>query len=95
MFKKLFDFKMSKQMVLAKIFMLVCMVAAIVVTFLGLREIVDVKHMKEVLDATRPLMGDVLLYLLKKYLVWALLVLFAGVATFVGVRYTENNKKAA
>lgn len=94
MLKKLFNFKMSKQMVMAKVFMLVCMAVAIVVTFLGLREIVDVKHMKEVLDATRPLMGDVLLYLLKKYLVWALLVLFAGVATFVGVRYAENNKKA-
>lgn len=95
MLKKLFNFKMSKQMVMAKVFMLVCMAVAIVVTFLGLREIVDVKHMKEVLDATRPLMGDVLLYLLKKYLVWALLVLFAGVASFVGVRYAENNKKAA
>ncbi|MGN1369055.1 MAG: hypothetical protein ACI4WX_09320 [Aristaeellaceae bacterium] len=94
MLKKLFNFKMSKQMVMAKVFMLVCMAVAIVVTFLGLREIVDVKHMKEVLDATRPLMGDVLLYLLKKYLVWALLVLFAGVATFVGVRFAENNKKA-
>ena len=95
MFKKLFNFKMSKQMVMAKAFMLVCMAVAIVVTFLGLKEIVDVKHMKEVLDVTRPLMGDVLLYLLKKYLVWALLVLFAGVAAFLGVRYAENNKKAA
>ena len=95
MLKKLFNFKMSKNVACAKAFMLVCMVAAIVITFFGLKEIVDVKHMKEVLDAARPLMGDVLLYLLKKYLVWALLVLFAGVATFVGVRYAENNKKAA
>lgn len=95
MFKKLFNFKLSKQMVIAKVFMLVCMAVAIVVTFLGLKEIVDVPHMKAVLDATRPLMGDVLLYLLKKYLVWALLVLFAGIGTYLTVRFVENNKKVA
>ena len=50
--------------------------------------------MKEVLDATRPLMGDVLLYLLKKYLVWALVVLFTGVVTFVTVRFVDNKKAA-
>ena len=94
MLKKLFNFKMSKNVACAKAFMLVCMVAAIVITFFGLKEIVDVKHMKEVLDATRPLMGDVLLYLLKKYLVWALVVLFTGVVTFVTVRFVDNKKAA-
>lgn len=95
MLKKLFDFKMSKQLIIAKIVMLVCIVAAIVVTFFGLKEIVDVPHMKTVLNATRPLMGDVLVYLLKKYVGWALLVLFAGIGTFVTVRFVENNKKNA
>lgn len=92
MLKKLFDFKMSKQMVLAKVFMLLCVVAAIVITFFGFREIVNVPHMKEVLDTGHPLMGDVLLYLLKKYLVWGLVVLFGGIGTYVTVRFVENSK---
>lgn len=92
MLKKLFDFKMSKQMVIAKVFMLVCMVAAIVITCFGFREIVDVPHMKEVLDMRFLPMGDVLLYLLRKYLVWALALLFVGIGAFVTVRFVENSK---
>ena len=94
MLKELFDFRLSKPLLIAKIAMLVCMIVAIVITFFGLKEITDVKHMKAVLDAARPEMGAVLLYLLKKYLIWALLVLFGGVGAFLTVRFVENNKKA-
>ena len=94
MLKELFDFRLSKPLLIAKIAMLVCMIVAIVITFFGLKEIMDVKHMEAVLDAARPEMGAVLLYLLKKYLIWALLVLFGGVGAFLTVRFVENNKKA-
>lgn len=92
MLKKLFDFKLSKPLLIAKIFMLVCFVAAIVITWFGLVEIMDVKHMKEVLDATRPTMGGVLLYLVKKYLGWAMLVAAIGGVGYIVTRYKENNK---
>lgn len=93
MLKKLFDFKLSKPLLIAKIVMLVCFVVAIVITWFGLVEIVDVKHMKEVLDATRPPMGAVLGYLVKKYVGWAALIAAAGGATYIVTRYKENNKK--
>ena len=92
MLKKLFDFKLSKPLLIAKIFMLVCFIAAIVITWFGLVEIMDVKHMKELLDATRPTMGGVLLYLVKKYLGWAVLVAAVGGVGYIVTRYKENNK---
>lgn len=91
MWKKLFDFKLSRKMIIAKAFMYVCILAAIVITGFGLADIMDVAKMKEVLGVKKPLMGDVLLYLLKKYLSWALGALVVGIGTFVGVRFTENN----
>ncbi len=95
MLKNLFNFKVSEKLLVAKIVMLVGMLAAIVITAFGLVEIMDVKLMKEVLGATRPLMGDVMLFLLKKYLVWALLILAAVVSFFLVTRYQENKKVAA
>ena len=68
MLKKLFDFKLSKPLLIAKIFMLICLVVAIVIFCFGVKEIIDVKHMKEILAVTRPTMGMVLDFLLKKYL---------------------------
>ena len=93
MLKKLFDFKLSKPLLIAKIFMLVCFAAAIVITWFGLKEVVDVKHMKEVLNVNRVLMKDVLIFLAKKYLGWALLCVAAGGAGYLTTRYVENNKK--
>ena len=93
MLKKLFDFKLSKPLLIAKIVMLVCFVAAIVVTWFGLVEIMDVKHMKEVLDAARPTMGAVLGYLVKKYVGWAALIAAVGGAGYLITRYVENNKR--
>ncbi len=93
MLKKLFDFKLSKPLLIAKIAMLVCFIAAIVITWFGLKEIMDIPHMKEVLDATRPTMGSVLGYLLKKYVGWAALIAVAGGAGYLITRYVENNKK--
>lgn len=94
MLKKLFDFKGSKLMTSARIVLLLCMLVAIVITGFGIKEILDVPHMKEVLDATRPTMGDVLVYLTKKYLVWALPVLFGGIIAFVTMRYYDNKNAA-
>ncbi len=93
MLKKLFDFKLSKPLLIAKIAMLVCFAAAIVITWFGLVEIMDVKYMKEVLDATRPTMGGVLLHLVKKYLGWAVLVAAVGGVGYIVTRYKENNKQ--
>ncbi len=95
MLKKLFDFKVSKQMLVAKIILIAGLLAAIVITAFGLVEIMDVKLMKEILGATRPLMGDVLLFLLKKYLVWALLIVAVVVGYFMAARYQDNKKAAA
>lgn len=93
MLKKLFDFKLSKPLLIAKIVMLVCFVAAIVITYFGLKEIVDVKHMKTVLEATKPTMGQVLVYLLKKYEIWAGLLVVGGGAGYLITRFIQNNKK--
>lgn len=90
MLKKLFDFKGSKLLVCARIVLLVAILAAIVIAGFGIAEILDVKHMKEVLGVARPLMGDVLMFLLKKYLGWALLILFGGIGAFVTMRYMDN-----
>lgn len=93
MLKKLFDFKLSKPLLIAKIIMLVCFAVAIVITWFGLVEIMDVKYMKEVLDAARPPMGGVLLHLVKKYVGWAALIAAVGGAIYIVTRYKENNKK--
>ena len=94
MLKKLFDFKLSKPLLIAKIFMLICFVVAIVIFCFGVKEIIDVKHMKEILAVTRPTMGMVLDFLLKKYLGWVGLAVVAGAGTYLITRFVENNKKA-
>ena len=90
MLKKLFDFSGSKKMKLARVILLVGIIAAIVITAFGIKEILDVKHMKTVLGVSTLIMGDVALFLVKKYLVWALLVLAVGIAAFLTLRYQEN-----
>ena len=95
MLKSLFNFKVSKQMKVAKIILIVGILAAIVITAFGLVEIMDVKLMKELQGVARPTMGGVMMFLLQKYLVWALLILAIAVATFVYIRYKENKKAAA
>lgn len=94
MLKKLFDFKLSKPLLIAKIFMLICFVVAIVIFCFGVKEIIDVKHMKEILDTTKPTMGMILNFLLKKYLCWVGLAVAAGAGTFLITRFVQNNKKA-
>ncbi len=94
MLKKLFDFKLSKPMKIAKIIMLVCIAAALVIAFLGLREIVDAKHMKALLGVQKIVFADVLAYLLKKYVSWAALIAVGGAAGYFITRYVENNKAA-
>lgn len=94
MLKKLFDFKLSKPLVIAKIFMLICFAVAIVIFSFGVKEIIDVKHMKTLLDTTKPTMGMILNFLAGKYLGWVALAVVAGLGAYVGTRFVENNKKA-
>ena len=94
MLKKLFDFKLSKPLVIAKIFMLICFAVAIVIFSFGVKEIIDVKHMKTLLDTTKPTMGMILNFLAGKYLGWVGLAVVAGLGAYVGTRFVENNKKA-
>lgn len=94
MLKSLFNFKLSKPLLIAKILMLICFAVAIAIAWMGLVEIVDMPYMKEVLNTNKPLMGDVLVHLLKKYLGWALLIAGIGGGAFLGTRFHENNKAA-
>ena len=94
MLKKLFDFKMCKPLVIAKIIMLIFFVAAIVIFCFGIKEIIDVKHMKTLLNTNKPTMGMILNFLAGKYLTWAGLAVVIGGGAFVGTRFVTNNKKA-
>ena len=71
MLKNLFDFKMRKPLVIAKSIMLIFFVAAIVIFCFGVKEIIDVKHMKTLLNTNKPTMGMILNFLAGKYLGWA------------------------
>ena len=94
MLKKLFDFKVSKQMKLAKIILILGLLAAIVITAIGLVEIMDIAAMKAALDVTKLVMGDVMVFLLKKYLGWALLIFAVVLGYYLFVRYLDNKKAA-
>jgi len=92
MLKKLFDFKGSTLKKIYKAIMLLAIIAAIVIAAFGVKEILDVTHMKEVFGLPktgRLIAGDVMLYVLKKYLVWSLAALAAG---FVTVRIAGRAK---
>ncbi len=95
MLKKLFDFSGSTKMKLAHAVRLVGILAAIVIFAFGAKEIMDVKHMKAVLDVTKLIMGDVLLFLTKKYLVWVALCLVLGIGGFYTLRYLDHKDQAA
>lgn len=95
MLKKLFDFKGSKLMITARIVLLVCLLAAIVITAFGIKEILDVPHMKDLLGVARPTLAQVLTVLAQKYLVFSLPVLFGGIAAFVTMRYYDNKAAKA
>jgi len=94
MLKKLFDFKVSKQIKLAKIILILGLLAAIVITAIGLVEIMDIAAMKAALDVTKLVMGDVMVFLLKKYLGWALLIFAVVLGYYLFVRYLDNKKAA-
>lgn len=95
MFKKLFDFSGSTKMKLAHALRLVGILAAIVIFAFGAKEIMDVSHMKTVLGVSKLIMGDVLAYLAKKYLVWVALCLVVGIGGFFILRYQDNKEQAA
>ncbi len=93
MLKALFDFKGSPLKKVYKAIMLIAIIVAIVIVGAGCMEIVDVAHMKEVLGMAKNaklISGDVMMYMLKKYVVWALAVLAVGVACFYTLRAKDR-----
>ena len=95
MLKKLFDFKGSTLKKIYRAIMLLAIVAAIVIAALGIKEILDVKHMKTLMGVTRLVAGDVMMYVLKKYLVWSIAVLAAGTVCFYILRAKDRKAQAA
>jgi len=97
MLKKLFDFKGSTLKKIYKAIMLLAIIAAIVIAAFGVKEILDVTHMKEVFGLPktgRLIAGDVMLYVLKKYLVWSLAALAAGTVCFYVLRAKDRQAQA-
>jgi len=97
MLKKLFDFKGSTLKKIYKAIMLLAIIAAIVIAAFGVKEILDVTHMKEVFGLPktgRLIAGDVMLYVLKKYLVWSLAALAAGTVCFYVLRAKDRKAQA-
>lgn len=95
MLKTLFDFRGSKLKKIYKAIMLLGIVIAIVIAAFGIKEILDVKHMKTVLGVTKLIAGDVMLFVLKKYLVWSLAVLAAAAVAFYVLRAKDRKAQAA
>ncbi|MBQ2930332.1 MAG: hypothetical protein IJD99_08980 [Clostridia bacterium] len=95
MLKKLFDFKGSTLKKIYRAIMLLAIVAAIVIAAFGIKEILDVKHMKTLMGVTRLVAGDVMMYVLKKYLVWSIAVLAAGTVCFYILRAKDRKAQAA
>ena len=95
MLKKLFDFKGSTLKKIYRAIMLLAIVAAIVIAVFGIKEILDVKHMKTLMGVTRLVAGDVMMYVLKKYLVWSIAVLAAGTVCFYILRAKDRKAQAA
>lgn len=98
MLKKLFDFKGSTLKKIYRAIMLLAIVAAIVIAAVGVKEILNVTHMKEVFGLPktgRLIAGDVMLYVLKKYLVWSIAVLAAGTVCFYILRAKDRKAQAA
>lgn len=95
MLKTLFDFKGSTLKKIYRAIMLLAIVAAIVIAAFGIKEILDVKHMKTVLGVTKLVAGDVMLFILKKYLVWSIAALAAGTVCFYVLRAKDRKAQAA
>lgn len=95
MLKKLFDFKGSTLKKIYKGVMLLGIIAAIAIAACGIKEILDVNHMKTVLGVTRVIAGDVMFYLLKKYLVWSIVILVVATAAYYYLRAKDRKAQAA
>lgn len=95
MLKTLFDFKGSTLKKIYRAIMLLAIVAAIVIAAFGIKEILDVKHMKTVLGVTKLVAGDVMLFILKKYLVWSIAALAAGTVCFYVLRAKDRKTQVA
>lgn len=98
MLKRLFDFRGSTLKKIYKGMMLLGVVAAIVIAAFGIKEILDVKHMKEVFGLAKNaklIAGDVMMYILKKYLVWSAAVLAAASVAFFVLRAKDRKAQAA
>ena len=95
MLKTLFDFKGSKLKKVYRGMMLLAIVVAIVIAAFGIKEILNISHMKSVLGVTKLIAGDVMLYILKKYLVWSIAVLAVATVCFYILRAKDRKNQAA
>ena len=98
MFTSLFDFKGSKLKKTYRALMLVCIIVAIVIAALGIKEILNTAHMKEVFGLAKSaklIAGDVMFYFLKKYLIWSLAVMAVATIGFYVLRAKDRKAQAA
>ena len=97
MLKALFDFKGSKLKKIYKGIMLLGVIVAIVIAVLGIREILDVVHMREIFGLPktgRLIAGDIMLYVLKNYLVWSIAVLAVSGVAYYTLRAKDRKAQA-
>ncbi len=94
MLKKLKDLKhMSKRMLLANAILAVGLLAAAVLTAVGLVQVMDVPAMKTLLDLKKIIMADIVGYLLKHYLGYAAVLAVASFAVYYVLK-VEDRKHA-
>lgn len=98
MLKTLFDFKGSTLKKIYKAIMLLGIIAAIVIAAFGIKEILNVAHMKEVFGLAKNaklIAGDVMMYILKKYLVWSIAVIAVTTVCFYVLRAKDRKAQEA
>lgn len=88
----------SKLLVLARSLRTVGILIAVVITAFGVVEALNTTKMKAIFGLAKHqklIAGDVMLYILVNYLVYALLALGIGVVCFYFFRYKDRKVKAA
>ncbi len=95
MLKALFDFKGSTLKKVYRGVTLLGVIVAAVITAIGCKTIVNMNFMKEALGVKKLIAGDVMLYLLKNYLVYALAVLAVVAVVFFVLRAKDRKNQAA
>ena len=95
MLKALFDFKGSTLKKIYRGITLLGIVVAAVIIAIGCKTVVDMPFMKEALGVKKLISGDVMLYLFKNYVVYALIVLAVVAVAFFVLRAKDRKNQAA